>query len=95
MAFDTTHAKQMLIQLGEQCLALADNLGHGGRRLNKQENALLRQAYLPQFMENLNLVKVGYVTNDVELMETSTEVLHDIQRDLTPQPKGFKDRKKA
>lgn len=77
MIFGLDESKQRLKELGERCLKLADDLGHGGRRLSKPENDLLKAAYLPVLMEHLSMIKVGYVTNDIEMIEHASEVIHD------------------
>lgn len=77
MIFGLDESKQRLIEMGERCLKLADDLGHGGRRLSKPENDLLKAAYLPVLMEHLSMIKVGYVTNDIEMIDRASEVIHD------------------
>ena len=89
------HSKRLLIEMGERCLALADNLGHGGRRLDKEQNELLKAAYLPIMAEHLNLVKVGYVSGDQELIEHSQDVISDIIAGTTYRPTPDKTHKKA
>ncbi len=87
-------SKAMLIEMGERCLRLADDLGHGGRRLTRDENALLRSAYLPVVEEHLTLMKVGYVTGDREMIERSTDTVHDIFRGTQLAPPPDKNHKK-
>ena len=84
MSIETS--KELLIKMGEECLALADALGHGGRRLNKQQNALLRAAYLPVVDEHLNLIKTGFIAGDQELIEQSQAVISDIMRGTEYRP---------
>ena len=81
------HSKQLLIEMGERCLKLADDLGHGGRRLSKEQNALLRAAYLPVVEEHLNLIKTGYIAGDQELINQSQAVISDIMRGTEYKPK--------
>lgn len=80
------HSKQLLIEMGERCLKLADDLGHGGRRLSKEQNALLRAAYLPVVEEHLNLIKTGYIAGDQELINQSQAVISDIMRGTEYKP---------
>lgn len=87
-------SKTLLIDLGERCLKLADDLGHGGRRLDKEQNELLRSAYLPVVQEHLNLIKVGYISGDQDLIKHSQDVISDIIKGTEYRPAPDKNFKK-
>jgi hypothetical protein len=86
-------SKALLIQMGERCLKLADDLGHGGRRLDKEQNELLKTAYLPIVSEHLNLIKVGYISGDQDLIKHSQDVLSDIMKGTQYRPRPDSSKK--
>jgi hypothetical protein len=58
--------KQMLIEMAEDLMQLADQLGVDGRAFSTAEKELFRTAMTPRIKELTESIRVSYLLGDVE-----------------------------
>lgn len=74
--------KGALLNLGERCLKLADQLDSSGRELNPDENQLIRMAGLPALREAQDMLMTAYLTGNQDYVDYNLKHITDMVKDF-------------
>ncbi len=73
--------KSALLNLGDRCLRLAEQIDSSGSELNSDEKQLVRLAGLPMIQESQDMLLTAYLTGNYDFAKQNIERITNMVKD--------------